>query len=93
MSKLPVWNYEVVAEKWRLITYCAFWFFVSFAIAVTRLVVVDRLQAGPKPGTPANQMGCGPFHFGVSSVYISYIQHALDIYKKQKYRGALVSIL
>lgn len=64
MSKLPVFNYEVVAEKWRLNAYLGFWFFVFFARTVTKLFVVDKLNAGPLPGTPANRMGCGPFHFG-----------------------------
>ena len=78
MQKLPVFNYAVTAERWRLIAYLGFWFFVLFASAVTRLFVVDLLKAGPPPGTPANQMGCGPFSFGgVSSVFLSCASHAL----------------
>jgi hypothetical protein len=85
MSKLPVFNYEVVAEQWRLYAYLGFWFFVAFAYTVTRLFTVDYLNAGPAPDTPANRMGCGPFHFGVSSVFLSCTHHALGFHKKQEH--------
>jgi hypothetical protein len=48
----------MVPEFVRFTTFCFFWSMAIFAIAITRLVVVDKLAAGPElKGNP-----CGPFN-------------------------------
>jgi hypothetical protein len=72
MTNSHSWNVELVAEKWRIRTYVAFWFIVLFATAVTKIFAAPKLKAGPPADTPANRMACGPFYFLVSIV------HSLD---------------
>ena len=48
----------VAAESVRFIAFCFFWAMAIFAIVITRLIVVDRLAAGPK----VDGDSCGPFN-------------------------------
>jgi hypothetical protein len=79
MANSHSWNVELVAEKWRIRTYVAFWIIVLFAMQVTKFFAAPRLKAGPPADTPANRMACGPFYFLVS------IFHSLDSLKSTNY--------
>ena len=46
------------AESWRFIAFFCFWAMCLFAITITRLIVVDKLAAGPKVEGDA----CKPFN-------------------------------
>ena len=48
----------VVPEFIRFISFCSFWSMAFFAIAITRLIVVDKLAAGPE----VEGDSCGPFN-------------------------------
>ena len=53
-------NFEVQPESLRFYAYVFFWAMGFLAIALTELVVKDRLAAGPEPGEPS----CPPFQTG-----------------------------
>jgi len=48
---------SVTSETWRFRAYLGFWFFCSFAIAISRIFVVPFLAKGPADGS-----SCGPFN-------------------------------
>uniref|UniRef100_A0A7S2YEE7 Uncharacterized protein n=1 Tax=Entomoneis paludosa TaxID=265537 RepID=A0A7S2YEE7_9STRA len=69
-------NWPVQPETLRFYAYVFFWIMGFLAMALTELVVKDRLAAGPPPGDPS----CPPFEMGQGGFDLHTHSHLIRVY-------------